>query len=375
MSIEFSNGLVGKNQVADMKRCPECRRDYYDETLLYCLDDGSALVDGPHSYDDVTRTFPKGSSPNDSDDQTAVTMLLPSKRFGLSSRKFWILSCIATVVIGALAYIYVAKENEIRRAELIPPPTPPVVKLYWEMSNEEKLSFVGERAKFVQGLIGDDQDELDVAAVQAIKEQIDDFVEDKDSLSQKPFEEGLRVIYGRATQFAPTVIRAFDEQKVPPALGLYQAMIESEYHDCPEIDWDHPGRAPVGLFQFSRRTATLYGMKPTDYCDVRKQCDAAARHMSDLISDFGTERSSWTLALISFNQGAEEIRDYLRQLRGRGITERSYWAIFRHQAEVSKPMNEEANRYVPRFFAAAIIGETPASFDLSTPPLTDLRNR
>ncbi len=30
-----------------MKRCPECRRDYYDETLLYCLDDGVHLVEGP----------------------------------------------------------------------------------------------------------------------------------------------------------------------------------------------------------------------------------------------------------------------------------------------------------------------------------------
>jgi TolB protein len=35
-----------------MKRCPECRRDYYDETLLYCLDDGIALVDGPASSGD-----------------------------------------------------------------------------------------------------------------------------------------------------------------------------------------------------------------------------------------------------------------------------------------------------------------------------------
>jgi hypothetical protein len=26
-----------------MKRCPECRRDYYDETLLYSLDDGEAV--------------------------------------------------------------------------------------------------------------------------------------------------------------------------------------------------------------------------------------------------------------------------------------------------------------------------------------------
>src|SRR5215212_5907876 len=35
-----------------MKRCPECRRDYYDDTLLYCLDDGSALLEGPASADE-----------------------------------------------------------------------------------------------------------------------------------------------------------------------------------------------------------------------------------------------------------------------------------------------------------------------------------
>ena len=32
-----------------MKRCPECRRDYYDDTLMYCLDDGNALLEGPAS--------------------------------------------------------------------------------------------------------------------------------------------------------------------------------------------------------------------------------------------------------------------------------------------------------------------------------------
>jgi len=32
-----------------MKRCPDCRRDYYDDSLLYCLDDGAALLDGPAS--------------------------------------------------------------------------------------------------------------------------------------------------------------------------------------------------------------------------------------------------------------------------------------------------------------------------------------
>jgi Tol biopolymer transport system component len=32
-----------------MKRCPECRRDYYDDTLSYCLDDGTPLLEGPAS--------------------------------------------------------------------------------------------------------------------------------------------------------------------------------------------------------------------------------------------------------------------------------------------------------------------------------------
>src|SRR5687767_15079406 len=35
-----------------MKRCPECRRDYYDDSLLYCRDDGSALLEGPVSMDE-----------------------------------------------------------------------------------------------------------------------------------------------------------------------------------------------------------------------------------------------------------------------------------------------------------------------------------
>src|SRR5690348_8348219 len=30
-----------------MKRCPKCRRDYFDDSLLYCLDDGTALLEGP----------------------------------------------------------------------------------------------------------------------------------------------------------------------------------------------------------------------------------------------------------------------------------------------------------------------------------------
>lgn len=53
-----------------MKRCPECRRDYYDETLLFCLDDGQTLLDGPAS----TGSMPPASAAGQFDDgpQTAI---------------------------------------------------------------------------------------------------------------------------------------------------------------------------------------------------------------------------------------------------------------------------------------------------------------
>lgn len=35
-----------------MKRCPECRRDYYHDTLLYCLNDRNELHNGPASGSD-----------------------------------------------------------------------------------------------------------------------------------------------------------------------------------------------------------------------------------------------------------------------------------------------------------------------------------
>jgi len=50
-----------------MKRCPRCRRDYYDDSLLYCLDDGTALLDGPRSGEEPTANFSEASTVLDAD--------------------------------------------------------------------------------------------------------------------------------------------------------------------------------------------------------------------------------------------------------------------------------------------------------------------
>ncbi len=55
-----------------MKRCPECRRDYYDDSLLYCLDDGNALLEGP-------ATASSGDEP-----ATAILSVPPAIAVGLT---------------------------------------------------------------------------------------------------------------------------------------------------------------------------------------------------------------------------------------------------------------------------------------------------
>ncbi len=52
-----------------MKRCPECRRDYYDDTLLYCLDDGNPLLEGPASGSEPSASV---FLPHDDEPQTAI---------------------------------------------------------------------------------------------------------------------------------------------------------------------------------------------------------------------------------------------------------------------------------------------------------------
>jgi len=46
-----------------MKRCPQCGRDYIDDTLSFCLDDGAGLLDGPASMDEpLTAILPEASA-------------------------------------------------------------------------------------------------------------------------------------------------------------------------------------------------------------------------------------------------------------------------------------------------------------------------
>ena len=104
-----------------MKRCPECRRDYYDDTLLYCLDDGVALLEGPGTDEAVTAILTDGPVRNDAN--TRIYGKPPQTRrqppahdtsqVDVSASRKWLIPLVVVIVgAGAIAaYMFVIKDK------------------------------------------------------------------------------------------------------------------------------------------------------------------------------------------------------------------------------------------------------------------------
>jgi Tol biopolymer transport system component len=93
-----------------MKRCPDCRRDYYDDSLLYCLDDGAALLEGPSSGNERTTAFLPVTSfeesptitlgPKSSDPASTSPVVAARPR----GRGLWIFAALGAVVLAVVGF-------------------------------------------------------------------------------------------------------------------------------------------------------------------------------------------------------------------------------------------------------------------------------
>lgn len=103
-----------------MKRCPECRRDYYDDSLLYCLDDGSALLEGPaneeepatailsdrgrNSDEHSTRTFEPDRVSSDASSDRAINAA-PNRNSIIAG----VVGLVLITALGVGSYFYYAR--------------------------------------------------------------------------------------------------------------------------------------------------------------------------------------------------------------------------------------------------------------------------
>ena len=95
-----------------MKRCPECRRDYFDDSLVYCLDDGATLLEGPSSLGDADTAILAGTDPQ-SDvltrrqlHDTDKTAILPAPKEKTSRATTLVVAGIVAIVgiVGLFGY-------------------------------------------------------------------------------------------------------------------------------------------------------------------------------------------------------------------------------------------------------------------------------
>ena len=117
-----------------MKRCPECRRDYYDDRLLYCLDDGNALLEGPATLgaDEPATAILRGSElPSESPTKPQIntvneTAILPSDlvekpKNGFDRRLIAAPVLLAIIVLGGFfGYRYFAPGKQIESIAVMP---------------------------------------------------------------------------------------------------------------------------------------------------------------------------------------------------------------------------------------------------------------
>lgn len=154
----------------------------------------------------------------------------------------------------------------------------------------------------------------------------------------------------RGTFVRPTIQGILAKKGLPIEL-YYLAMIESGF-----LTHATSRTKAVGIWQFMKYTAKLYGLKVNRKTDQRKDLKhstyAACKYLMKLRREFG----SWNLAMAAYNAGEGRIHKAIRIGNSR-----DYWTLIQKGA-----LPFETSQYVPEFQAAMRIAENPDVYGFST---------
>ena len=245
--------------------------------------------------------------------------------------------------------------------------TLPAGKQYEDMSRAERLVFVGEQARRIAREISGSEYEFTADFERDIQKAVTYYAQRLDkTANERSGKTDLRVVMQRGQAVAPTVNAVFRARNTSPLFGLYLAWIESEYVN---LDTPSPGGA-LGMFQFLPSTGERYGLSVEDLLDVAKSADAAARYITDSTKVFTGDPMKEVLAVLAYNRGEGKTSRELKVLLNEQNRRCSICAMTADRSKLDETFRQESVFYVPRFFAAAIIGENPQVFGINAQPLS-----
>jgi transglycosylase-like protein with SLT domain len=239
--------------------------------------------------------------------------------------------------------------------------------VYQQMSQAGRAAFVSAQARRIAKEISGRDYEFTPAFEAAIQQSIERYVRRIGNDRGETLGKGdARLIFERGQTQAPVLSSAFKSRNVSQLIGLYIPAVESEYVNLQSANQV----GAIGMFQFLPKTGEKYGLTESDLLDVQKSADAAARYIADATKKFEGDPMKEALAILSYNRGVNTVeRDVATFVTAR--TRRcSICALTEQSNQLDANFQKESMYYVPSFFAAAIIGENPQAFGLSTQPLS-----
>jgi hypothetical protein len=240
-------------------------------------------------------------------------------------------------------------------------------KVYQQMTPAERSAFVAEQARRIGREMSGNEYEFTSDFVADIQQALNQYARRiGKSSGDGPGKEDARLVFERGRVQAPALIAAFKSRNISPLIGLYIPWIESEY-----VNIESPNSmGAIGMFQFLPQTGERFGLSTQDLLDVGKSADAAARYISDSLGQFKDDPMKEALALLAYNRGAQKTARDLKFLINEQNERCSICALTADRSKLDETFRNESVFYVPRFFAAAIIGENPQAFGLQMQPLS-----
>jgi hypothetical protein len=235
-----------------------------------------------------------------------------------------------------------------------------VKRLYRQMTTAQQADYVEQQSRHVADMIGRRPCTFTPEVLTLIKYWVDAYARRVGNSQNGLWKEDLRTVFKRATRYTPIIIREFRKKEINDVIGVYIPMIETEYNN---ICYENRAGA-MGLFQFTGPTARGMGLDPAERCDVKKMTPIAARYIADRLSEFGTDAVGVSLSIAGYNRSPDSVRRDLYNTIDPNNRERSFWTLVANKGKLDEWFQTENIAYVPRFFAAAIIGENPWDFGI-----------
>lgn len=240
-------------------------------------------------------------------------------------------------------------------------------KLYQQLPEAERTAFVSQQARRIAREMSGMDYEFTPEFEAVVQKSVEAYARRINNGGGDQLWKGdARLILERGQAIAPTLTRVFKARNLSPLIGLYIPFIESEY-----VNIEAPNAVgAVGMFQFLPQTGQRFGLTVQELLDVEKAADAAARYITKNLAQFKDDPMKEALALLSYNRGEGKVARDAQRIVDEQQKRCSICALVAAAPKLDKTFQTENVYYVPRFFAAAIIGENPQAFGLQTQPLS-----